>query len=163
MVNYEWWIMNDEWWIMNGEWLIEIILLCWTGFATPSVTIEICNQPIFLVSGSHAPALIVIHKSKPSDLALGVQTFRFGPWSPNLQIWLWSPNLQIWLPSPNLKVFLVPTRRRGNRFGLLRRPVFVGLRASRDVGTSRMRSHAGAWERENILLFQFLREPDTSN
>jgi len=72
---------------MNGEWLIEIILLCWTGFATPSVTIEICNQPIFLVSGSHAPALIVIHKSKPSDLALGVQTFRFGPWSPNLQIW----------------------------------------------------------------------------
>jgi len=45
--------------------------------------------------------------------------------------------------------FLVPTRRRGNRFGLLRRPVFVGLRASRDVGTSRMRSHAGAWEREN--------------
>jgi hypothetical protein len=55
-----------------------------------------------------------------------------------------------WEPIPDApasRLFLVPTRRRGNRFRTRQRPVFVGLRP-RDVGTSRMRSHAGAWERE---------------
>ena len=26
-------------------------------------------------------------ESKPSDLEIGIQTFRFGNWNPNLQIW----------------------------------------------------------------------------
>ena len=65
-------------------------------------------------------------------------------------------------------IFLVPTRRRGNRFGT-RRCIFwfpragvgtdlgrAGVRfgglAARDAGMSRMRSHAGAWEREIFLI-----------
>ena len=72
------------------------------------------NKKILSI-GLSTKAQANIMESKPSDLANGVQTFRFGKWSPNLQIWRmeskpsdladgvqtfrfgrWSPNLQIW-------------------------------------------------------------------
>ena len=99
-------------------------------------------------SGSHAPA-----------------------WEPiwDAPVYFSGSHAPAWEPIWDAPVyFLVPTRRRGNRFGT-RRCIFwfpragvgtdlgrAGVRfgglAARDAGMSRMRSHAGAWEREIFLI-----------
>jgi hypothetical protein len=99
---------------------------------------------LWYFSGSHAPALIVIHKSKWAECRVGR-----APAKPTIRSDYWWVSLALYPPyilSCLNQDFLVPTRQRGNPY----RDAPASHLCERDAGASKRHSHAGAWERENF-------------
>jgi len=92
MVNYEWWMMNYEWWMVDRNYITLLDGVCnpvrndwnlqstnFSGFWFPRAGAHRYTQVQTFRFGPWSPNLQIWPlESKPSDLALGVQTFRFG-------------------------------------------------------------------------------------